>query len=113
MDYESRQQNLRSKLSRHRLDGLLIVHLPNIRYLSGFTGSSAILVVTESKSVFFSDGRYSAQPKPEWQARKSRTARKAPILPAAEGWLRIGPNLGRSRIGVASEENTLSEEHGP
>src|SRR5947208_16899594 len=94
MDYESRQQNLRSKLSRHRLDGLLIVHLPNIRYLSGFTGSSAILVVTESKSVFFSDGRYSAQAKAEVQGAKVMISRKAPILTAAEWMLRNRPKLG-------------------
>src|SRR5438874_3455926 len=108
MDYESRQQNLRSKLSRHRLDGLLIVHLPNIRYLSGFTGSSAILVVTESKSVFFSDGRYSAQAKAEVQGAKVMISRKAPILTAAEWMLRNRPKLGKSRIRVGIEGDHLS-----
>ncbi len=99
---------MRSKLSRHRLDGLLIVHLPNIRYLSGFTGSSAILVVTESKSVFFSDGRYSAQAKAEVQGAKVMISRKAPILTAAEWMLRNRPKLGKSRIRVGIEGDHLS-----
>src|SRR5436309_13606718 len=98
MDYESRQQNLRSKLSRHRLDGLLIVHLPNIRYLSGFTGSSAIRVVTERKAGVFRDGRYSAQARAGVQGGKGMISRKAPTLTAADGRPRNRPQLRKSRV---------------
>jgi Xaa-Pro aminopeptidase len=108
MDHARRQQDLRNTLRRHHLDGLLVTHLPNIRYLSGFTGSSAVLVVTESKSVFFGDGRYSAQAKAEVQGAKVVISRKAPILSAAEWMLRNRPKLGKSRIRVGIEGDHLS-----
>lgn len=37
---------------------LLITFLPNIRYLSGFTGSNAFVLVTADRFVFITDGRY-------------------------------------------------------
>lgn len=52
---------LRRKLATDGLDGLLITSLPNIRYLTGFSGTSALLLVTASHAVFFSDFRYQTQ----------------------------------------------------
>ena len=44
------------------LDALLVTRLPNIRYLTGFTGSAAMLLVrSDGDVVFVSDGRYSTQ----------------------------------------------------
>jgi Xaa-Pro aminopeptidase len=43
------------------LDGLLVTHLPNIRYLSGFTGSAALLLVRGGSTVLVTDYRYAAQ----------------------------------------------------
>jgi Xaa-Pro aminopeptidase len=44
------------------LGALLVSRLPNIRYLTGFTGSAALLLVrNDGSSVFISDGRYSTQ----------------------------------------------------
>ena len=37
---------------------LLVTFLPNIRYLTGFTGSSAYVLVTPDRFVFVTDGRY-------------------------------------------------------
>ncbi len=65
MDYQGRQQRLRSALAFHRLDALLVTHLPNILYLCGFHGSAGVLLVTASRSVFFTDGRYTAQARSE------------------------------------------------
>jgi Xaa-Pro aminopeptidase len=108
MKHESRQLDLQHALSRHRLDALLITHLSNISYLSGFTGSSAVLVMTADKCLFFTDGRYSAQAQAEVQAAKLVISRKAPILSAAEWMLRNPPKLGKSRIRVGIEGDHLS-----
>jgi Xaa-Pro aminopeptidase len=43
------------------LDGLLVTHLPNIRYLTGFTGSAALLLVRMDATILISDFRYAAQ----------------------------------------------------
>lgn len=44
---------------RERLEGpFLVTHLPNLRYLSGFAGSSGYLLVSEERTVLVTDGRY-------------------------------------------------------
>ena len=43
------------------MDGLLVTHLPNIRYLTGFTGSAALLLVRDDATILISDFRYAAQ----------------------------------------------------
>lgn len=56
-----RLQALRRKLAADGLDGLLVTSLPNIRYLTGFSGTSAVLLVTGGDAVFVSDFRYRTQ----------------------------------------------------
>lgn len=56
-----RLEALRRRLAAEGLDGLLVTHLPNIRYLTGFSGTSAMLLVTQSRVVFLSDFRYQTQ----------------------------------------------------
>ena len=40
------------------VDGLLVTHPPNLRYLTGFDGSLGALLVSAGKSVLIVDGRY-------------------------------------------------------
>ena len=56
-----RQAGLRDLLARDGLDGLLVTALPNIRYLTGFTGSAALLLVTGAETVLLTDFRYATQ----------------------------------------------------
>ena len=48
-------------ISAAHLDGLLLTGLSNIRYLTGFSGTSALLVVTPRDVVFITDFRYQTQ----------------------------------------------------
>jgi Xaa-Pro aminopeptidase len=48
-------------LTAAHLDGLLLTGLPNIRYLTGFSGSSALLVVTVRDILLITDFRYQTQ----------------------------------------------------
>ena len=43
------------------IDALIVTSLPNIRYLTGFTGSAAKLVVLADRAVLSTDGRYQDQ----------------------------------------------------
>jgi Xaa-Pro aminopeptidase len=52
---------LKKKLDELKIDGLLITDLTNVRYLSGFTGSSGFLIITKSDSIFVTDFRYQEQ----------------------------------------------------
>jgi Xaa-Pro aminopeptidase len=56
-----RQAALRSGLAAEGLDALLVTHLPNVRYLTGFTGSAALLVVHREATVLVTDFRYAVQ----------------------------------------------------
>jgi Xaa-Pro aminopeptidase len=53
---------LAASLEAARLDGVLLTSLPNIRYLTGFSGSSALAFVTaRAEVVFVTDFRYKTQ----------------------------------------------------
>lgn len=52
---------LRARLRAAQLDALLVSSLPNIRYLTGFSGTSAIVLVTHGAVFLLSDFRYRAQ----------------------------------------------------
>jgi len=48
-------------LTAAHIDGLLVTSLPNIRYLTGFSGSSALLFVTAREILLVTDFRYQTQ----------------------------------------------------
>lgn len=54
----ARHARVRDALAREGLDALAVFHLPNIRYLTGFGGSTAILVLGLDELVLITDGRY-------------------------------------------------------
>ncbi len=60
-----RLRKLRGSIAEKGLDGILISHLDNVRYLSGFTGSAAWLVVSEKEAVLATDFRYVEQARAE------------------------------------------------
>ncbi len=57
----ARRGELVSILEEEGLDGLLVTHPPNIRYLTGFTGSAGILVISSEETKIFTDPRYRTQ----------------------------------------------------
>ncbi|GAB3442494.1 M24 family metallopeptidase [Actinophytocola sediminis] len=63
-NHARRRAALRSQLRARDLDTLLVVDLRNVRYLTGFTGSNAALLVhatDEERTVLCTDGRYLTQ----------------------------------------------------
>jgi Xaa-Pro aminopeptidase len=62
---------------------LLITHLPNVFYLSGFTGDAGALLVEESKTTLFTDGRFRIQAGEEVRAARVKIVRTS--LPVAVG----------------------------
>lgn len=61
MDVPARTRRLQQELGSANCDALVISNLTNIRYLTGFTGSAALVLVTGDELVFVSDGRYRDQ----------------------------------------------------
>ncbi|HEY3974862.1 MAG TPA: Xaa-Pro peptidase family protein [Candidatus Sulfotelmatobacter sp.] len=110
MDYSARQKKLRQHIATTRFDALLISHLPNIRYLCGFTGSAGFLLVEEAGSVFFTDVRYDTQAHEEVKASKVVIARKS-VLPALADFLRTRRKRARGwAVGIEAEHFTIAEK---
>ncbi|MBA3728694.1 MAG: aminopeptidase P family protein, partial [Actinobacteria bacterium] len=61
MDTSGRRRRISARVVELDLDGLLVTRLPNVRYLTGFTGSNAQLLLTGTDAVFLTDGRYAQQ----------------------------------------------------
>ena len=59
--YEERRQAVAGGLRERKLDCLLVAFSPNLRYLSGFTGSNGALLVLPGRSILFTDPRYQTQ----------------------------------------------------
>jgi Xaa-Pro aminopeptidase len=110
MDLQARQHKLREHLATTRFDGLLVSHLPNMRYLCGFTGSAGLLLVEEAGSVFFTDVRYDTQAHEEVKGAKVVVARKAPLAALGDFFGKRRKRARALTIGLESEHFTVSEK---
>jgi Xaa-Pro aminopeptidase len=61
MDVARRSARLRERFDDARCEALVVTNMVNIRYLTGFTGSAAVLVVAPDELVLVTDGRYRDQ----------------------------------------------------
>lgn len=59
--YNNRNELVRERMADAGLDALLVTSLPNIYYLTGYTGSTAKLVITAEHLWFLTDFRYHEQ----------------------------------------------------
>lgn len=92
MDHFRRIGQLRRRLTRAGLSGLLVTHLPDLRYISGFTGSSGALAITRRSARLFTDGRYTAQAAQEVEAAKVEIVSRSPAMAAVQ-WLAVQPGV--------------------
>ncbi|QIS13457.1 M24 family metallopeptidase [Nocardia arthritidis] len=113
-DYAARRGALRSLLVENEVDALLVTDLVNIRYLTGFTGSNAVLLVhcwdmrnAEERTVICTDGRYRtqvAEQVPDLRAEIARASARR-IVELAGEW-----QLGR--VGFESHVVTVDQHRG-
>ena len=57
---QARIVQVRRSLCEASLDVLIVQHPANVRYLTNFDGSSAVLVLGQNECIFITDGRYDA-----------------------------------------------------
>jgi Xaa-Pro aminopeptidase len=68
MQVAARAARVRDELDGAGCDALLVTKLVNIRYLTGFTGSAAMVLVTPESLLLVTDGRYRDQATEQLQA---------------------------------------------
>jgi Xaa-Pro aminopeptidase len=97
MDHPGRLDRLRGRLDEAGCDAVLLTRLVNIRYLTGFTGSAALLLVRPEQALFVSDGRYRDQSAEQLGAARvaveieiANTGQREIVAAAADGLARLG-----------------------
>lgn len=58
-------ENIQKLLKKKKIDAFLVTNLRNLRYLTGFTGSSGFALITKDRGLFFTDFRYREQAEKE------------------------------------------------
>jgi Xaa-Pro aminopeptidase len=103
----SRIDRLRLSVSKARADALLVTHLPNIKYLCGFSGSAGILLVEASRATLFTDSRYTLQAREQVHDTGVSIARQGLIRAVGEALRR---SRGRLRLGYAPAQMTVAQK---
>ncbi len=94
----TRLEALRHTMRSGRVDAVLITHLPHVRYLTGFSGSNACCLVTQTLHWFATDPRYATQVADEVTGAQVIVVKG----PLASALVRKGRLRARARIGYAS-----------
>lgn len=113
-DREARRQKLRRLMAapddpERVVEAFLVSGETNIRYLTGFTGDSAYLLVTPSRAVILSDGRYTQQIADECPDIESRIRPLGVVMP--EFLAELVREVGPARLGFESQYLTFAEHN--
>jgi Xaa-Pro aminopeptidase len=100
-----RADGVAASLDEHEVDALITFHLPNVRWLTGFTGSMAGVIVGGGARTFVTDFRYLSQSAeqvgPEWKLRIAQEPIPAVAALVAES--------GIPRVGFEARHMTVEE----
>ncbi len=106
-NYAKRRSRFSRVLKKLPFEGMLLTHLPNIRYLTGFSGSSASLIVRGDDYDLLSDSRYTTQIGQECSGLQLQIRHVDETM--LDLLIRVIQTLGLKAIGV--EGSTLSVDY--
>ncbi len=101
-----RLRRVRDRLHEQRLDGLLLSQLSDVRWLSGFSGSAALLLVEPGSATLITDFRYATQVSEEVDSEIAVVMAQNDLFEALAGCLDEGP---ASRIGFEEHDLTVRD----
>jgi Xaa-Pro aminopeptidase len=110
LDVASRIGRLRARLADASLDALLVTKLANVRYLTGFTGSAAVLLVTDDGALFVTDGRYTQRATEELAAAAVDAQIEIGVTGAAQRDLLVAAVAAGSRLGLEEHSVTWAQQ---
>jgi Xaa-Pro aminopeptidase len=100
-----RIKRLWKSLERAGTNAMLETHLPNVYYLTGFSGDSGALLLEPSSTTLFTDGRFTVQAREEVSGVKLQIHRGSPLGGVGE-YLRRKKGL---RVAISPSRITLAE----
>lgn len=112
MDVAGRAGRLRDRLADAGVDSLLVTRLPNVRYLTGFSGSAATLLVTADDLLVITDGRYETQVGEQLAAAGVDARVEIGLTQAAQTELLTTAVAGLERLGLEAHGVTWAEQRG-
>ncbi|MGI4756013.1 MAG: M24 family metallopeptidase [Janthinobacterium lividum] len=106
MNQQARLRRFAGKMREQSLPAALVTNLPDVRYLTGFTGSNAALIVLAGPRIsarLFTDGRYTAQAREQVRGATVRIAPKSALAEAcayasASGAAACGFDRGQTNV---------------
>ncbi len=101
----SRLNDLRAKIRRDHLDGLVITYMNQIRYLTGFSGDTAVLIITPTQAELMTDFRFKDQARLQVKGAKVNITKGDSFTALKEHPLLSGKN---ARVGFSGEYLTVS-----
>jgi Xaa-Pro aminopeptidase len=110
MDVADRAARLRGALDGAGCDALLVTNLTNIRYLTGFTGSAALLLVAADGLLFVTDGRYRDQAASQLAAAGVDAEVAIGRTADEQRELLAGPASGVTRLGLEAAAVTWAQQ---
>lgn len=104
MEYLKRQAAARRRMEQGGVEAMLLSHLPNIRYLCGFSGSNGLLLLAPRGAVLFTDGRYREQ------ARGQVRGATISIPPRGDLWKAAAERATKvTRVGLEFEHVSVAQ----
>ena len=103
-EFAARRRVVASQLVEHDLDALVVSSGPNVRYLTGYTGSNGMAVLSPDRAMFFTDPRYRIQAAQEVDC--SVRVVSGPMLPHVAQYLR---RVRSRRVGFEKSHVTVAD----
>lgn len=103
--HAKRRKALLAEIASRKLDRLLVTHPANWYYLTGFTGESGVLLVSEEGTTLVTDGRFTVQAKAETRGVQFEL-QQGGLYPAVGAFLR---NAGPGKLGYDPNQLTVTQ----
>jgi Xaa-Pro aminopeptidase len=106
-EFAGRRKRAGAALLEHEADAIIVSGLPNVRYLTGFTGSNGLVILSPGHALLLTDPRYTIQASQEADcavriARGSLYEAAAKVL-TRKKWKRVAIERGRMTHGAFLE----------
>jgi Xaa-Pro aminopeptidase len=110
LDIAPRIGRLRERFDAAEIDALLVTKRENVRYLSGFTGSAGVLLVTRAGALFVTDGRYTERSKEELGAAGVDATIEIGLTAGQQNELLLGAVDRGARLGLEDQTVTWAQQ---